>query len=395
MLAVAMLLAACSSGSGGGSSAGSGGGRATLSVQPSPCAWPTRADRQTLNVAYPDADATYWATRYVLGRGERLEIDGVFPAARYFSFVTYYPDGGVRGAVNDRSIAPASVANPFAGTGAGTPGRGRYVVRITPRGARAANTVAGGATGSVIYRVYVPTDAKDPGGGVPLPTMWLVGHTGARRRMAPCATPGPNPATTRLIERNGPPTTTAAPARPIFIRPAATAARLYPNPDNVYLATILHYTPGRLVVVRGRAPTFPDTRAGQPITGREEVRFWSVCTNEYRKPYPVTDCVPDAAVPLDRDGNFTVVISTAAERPANANGSAGVAWLDWGSTAVDDVVLVRNMLPGAGFDQSALNVAPGSLAATTMGPYAPSGVYCAVADFARGGPAACPAAERG
>ena len=45
--------------------------------------------------------------------------------------------------------------------------------------------------------------------------------------------------------------------------------------------------------MRGKAPTFPDTRAGQPVTGNEQVRYWSMCTNEYRKPYPVSFCKRD------------------------------------------------------------------------------------------------------
>ena len=66
-----------------------------------------------------------------------------------------------------------------------------------------------------------------------------------------------------------------------------------------------------------------------------------------------------------------------------------MAWLDWGPTTVDGLLLVRNMLPAPGFTQSALDVPAGALASATMGPYTPTGRYCAVADFARGGPGAC------
>lgn len=392
-VAAALLVAACSSD--GSKPAATG----TVTRQPVTCAWPTRADRATLNVAYPDTGATYWTTRYRLARGERIEVSGVYPAARYFSFVTYHPDGGVRGSVPDRDIEPSRGTNPFAGDTADAAegdGRGadRYVVQIVPKvdaEQPPANTIAGGATGTVIYRVYLPDDAKDAQGGVALPTLRIIGSGGAVRTLAPCATSGSNPDAVRIVDENGPATDKAAPAQPVFVRPAAGSARLFPNPDNVYLATIVKYTPGRLVVVRGTAPSFPDTAAGDPITGDEQVRYWSVCTNEYRKPYPVTDCVADEHVPLDAEGNYTIVISTAAERPPNATRENGVAWLDWGSTTVDGVLLVRNMLPAPGFTQSALDVPAGALASATMGPYAPAGRYCAVADFTRGGAAACSA----
>jgi len=36
---------------------------------------------------------------------------------------------------------------------------------------------------------------------------------------------------------------------------------LAPNPDNRYLMAPVAWEPGRIVVVRGKAPTFPDSRA--------------------------------------------------------------------------------------------------------------------------------------
>lgn len=390
-VAVALLVAACSSD--GAKPATTG----TVSRQPVTCAWPTRADRATLNVAYPDTGATYWTTRYRLGPGERIEVAGAYPAARYFSFVTYHPSGGVRGSIPDRDIDPATGTNPFAGD-PGSDGRGaahrggRYVVRIVPtvnEDQPPANTIPGGRTGTVIYRVYLPDDPRDAKGGVALPTLRAVGSGGAVRTLAPCATSGSNPDAVRIVDANGPATDRPAPAQPLFLRPAAGSARLFPNPDNVYLATIVKYTPGQIVVIRGKAPSFPDTAKGEPVTGKEQVRYWSVCTDEYRKPYPVTDCVADEHVPLDADGNYTIVVSTAAERPPNATTENGVAWLDWGPTTVDGLILVRNMLPAPGFTRSALDVPAGALASATMGPYAPAGRYCAAGDFAAGGAGAC------
>jgi hypothetical protein len=361
----------------------------TVSEQPGTCAWPTRADPATLNVGYPDTGATYWATRHRLVPGEHLEITGAYPAARYFSFATYRTTGEVRDSVPDRDVAAIEGANPYAGASEGRPGRGRYVVRVVRRSSDEADGLVGGANGAVVHRVYLPESARDRAGGVPLPTLRAVGTGGAVRTLRPCAKSSASPDAVEMVDRNGPPTDRSAPARPTFVRPGGDANRLFTDVDNVYLATIVRYAPGRLVVVQGRAPSFPDTGSGARITGKEQVRYWTVCTYEYRTPYPVTACVADESVALDADGNVTVVVSTKAERPANATRAEGVTWLDWGSTKVDGAILVRNRVPAPGFTKSSLDVPAGAPAASTMGRYAPVGRYCAATDFARGGAAAC------
>jgi hypothetical protein len=99
--------------------------------------------------------------------------------------------------------------------------------------------------------------------------------------------------------------------------------------------------------------------------------------------------VADRDVVLDDDRTYTVVVSTEADRPATATAADGVTWLPWGSTEVDNLILLRHMLPDPSFDQSALDVPPGTLARDAMGPFAPVGRYCTTADFdAMGG--ACP-----
>ena len=408
---------------GGSSAPGAAGASGTA------CGWPTKADKATQNVAYPDTAATYWGTSYVLAPGERLELRGHYPDARYASFITYGPTGGALGVLTDRDIQPdPGSTNPFLGGG---PSGGRYTVTVTGSDQKAANTIsaaapagapgttaptgtqpdttaptvpanravllgtgtpgaAGVVGGTILYRVYLSKTVGDPTGGAGLPDISVVHADGTRSEVPTCANPGANPAATAIIEANGPETNTPAPAQPVFIRPKAGAANLYPNPDNVYVVTILRHTPGKIVVVRGKAPTFPDTGKGVTITGTEQVRYWSLCTNEYRKPYPVSFCVADQDVAVALDGTYTFVISTAADRPTDATAANGITWLDWGDTSVDNLLLMRHMLAAPGFTESAINLAPGTLASTTMGPYAPAGVYCDASAFAAGGVAACP-----
>lgn len=404
------------------SSSGRGDAATTAdsSLSAGECAWPVRADKQTLNIAYPDTAATYWATSYALASGETLELRGAFPAARYASFISYGPSGGALDVLTDRDIEPdQGSTNPFAGAPGGSKkytfvisgersdenrpnvlgARGGSAAMAVDAGARAivdaglsdvlGSGGADAARGTVLYRVYVPDDAGDPTGGAGLPEMTLVDRGGHRHPIPTCSSPGPSPAGIEIVDKYGPPTDTQAPAQPVFIRPASQAASLYPNPDNVYIATIVAYQPGRVVVVQGAAPKFPDPPNGRPIGSGEQVRYWSLCTNEYRKPYPVSYCVFDRNVVLDSTGKYTFVISTPDDKPANATEANGVTWLEWGSTSVNNLLLMRHMLASPDFAESAINVPPGSLAATTMGDYAPRGTYCDRSAFEQGGASAC------
>jgi hypothetical protein len=142
--------------------------------------------------------------------------------------------------------------------------------------------------------VYVPTDADDPTGGADLPSVRIVDESGEATDIPTCPNPGASKTALDVVNRLDR-TFAEPPPTPIFIRPKASQANLFPNPDNIYVATTVRHEPGQVVVVRGRAPTFPDTAAGDPITGDEQVRYWSLCTNEAREPYPVTDCAPVGA----------------------------------------------------------------------------------------------------
>lgn len=366
-------------------------------VEVAVCAWATRADEEVQNVAYPDTAATYWGTSYALAPGEELELDWTAPDARYSSFIAYGPYGGAIDVLTDTDIVatdPVRVTGAEPETEAGDApnvlAARRGAVAPEASGGAAAPTLPPGdeapvpedllgsgagrddaVAGTVLYRVCLSGDDEDPAGG-PLPTVAVVGADGTRTEIPTCAEPAPSPRALELARANGPPTDREAPSQPIFVRPEAGAANLFPNPDNVYIATIAFHRPGVVAVVAGRAPTFgPD---GQ-------VRYWSLCTNEYRKPYPVSHCVADEDVAVADDGTYTVVISTPEDRPATATAEHGVTWLEWGSTEHDALLLMRHMLADPGFAESAINAEPGALARDSMGAYAPEGRYCTNATF--------------
>lgn len=420
ILLALLLLAGCS-----GSSSGSEGATNTTTAKSSTtCAWNVRADRETMNIAYPDTAATYWTMSYALAPDEHLELAGQFPDARYASFITYGPIGGPIDSLTDDEIEPdAGATNPFRpsdGDGTTDATGDSYTVQVRsdqqptdetnqigavpPDDFEAPATTeptegeepatrmrlgSGGddaVEGTVIYRVYLPRDDADPTGGAGLPAVTIV--KGDERTAVPtCEEPGASQAAIDIVNSydrkfDEPPST------PIFIRPTPNQVNLYPNPDNVYVATLLAHEPGRIAVIRGRAPTFPDTRAGDPITGDEQVRFWSMCTNEARQRYPVTACASDDEVALDADGWYTFVIATAEDRPEETTATEGATIIDWGSTDVAVVLLLRNMVANPSFHEATDAVEPGALTGS-MGDYSPTGAYCDVETFEQGGYQAC------
>ena len=127
------------------------------------------------NALLPDGSASYWVTPLVEAGGGQpllpldgtLEIRGAFPAARYFSFVSYTATGLVFDSVSDFEIPPrVAGTNPFATRGA-APGAPYSLRLVEANGTQAAAASAAGETvllvpkgaGSVIYRIY----GADPG----------------------------------------------------------------------------------------------------------------------------------------------------------------------------------------------------------------------------------------
>lgn len=205
--------------------------------------------------------------------------------------------------------------------------------------------------------------------------------------MPTCTRPKASPDIAGTIGRMGSITATPVPETPVFIGPRNDGGNLYPNPDNTYVATIVDHRPGRIVVIRGHAPTFPDTEAGERPSGRDQLRYWSFCTNEYAKPYRTSACRHDARI-ATRRGECTIVVPLRADRPRGVR-APGVTWLPWGTTRVPSLVLLRQMLPSPEHTNAAAHLAPGQPAVVVMGADAPRAAYCDRTAFERGGATAC------
>jgi hypothetical protein len=135
-------------------------------------------------------------------------------------------------------------------------------------------------------------------------------------------------------------------------------------------------------VFRAKAPTSPDTRAGQWVGTPLQVRYWSVCEFSTMTGQTVA-CLSDHDIARDPDGWFTMVISDPADRPTNAPN-----WLPVGDP-YDGWPTLRQFLPNPNFKEAIQNITPGADLQTAMGDYFPRSGYCTTATFEQGGAAAC------
>jgi len=388
------------------------------------CAWlvePT-ADRE--NILYPEITTRYLAAEIPALPGGYVEVTGQYPHARYMSLQTYSATLQTISNLHDTQIQPdPGSSNPYLPGADRTTNARNYTVRVlfeqAPAGSVPDNTLYyvgadpthTGAT--LVYRIYVPDAGTEPLGGVPAPTLTEVLPGGARVPVPTC--PDPVPDTTFLTQELAASGLSDYPLPPLglFGQPvpawhkyqnvgvsevevltdnqilgaltpslAALAAQLPAgfgeNADNKYVYSLISHDYGNVVAFRAKLPTTPKTYGGEPTMGTGQMRFWSMCTGDLAT--QSYDCLVDKDIPLDANGMYTMAISTAADRPANATSDCGIAWLPWGPL-VQAGVIMRNMLPDPSFPYSVQAATPGT-EQQTLGAYYPVATYYASAqDF--------------
>ncbi|HVS29079.1 MAG TPA: hypothetical protein VHE14_05975, partial [Solirubrobacteraceae bacterium] len=397
------------------------------------CGWMVRLSGDQVNAAYPDDAAKYWVSRLPIPPGFHLELKGRYPYARYLSFITYTGQTQAIDGLADFEIAPdAGSSNPFVRGADRTAAQRSYTVKIVndriPASGRAQNTVytenADGSKSSkpqgggvFIVRVYVPDRGRDITGGVGLPDISYVNDaTGAPSPLPTCAgTDVPDLGQTQgladaSVPSLGLPDTKAGGRNPPVWRKFtnvvtgqgltpldndltgslydalaalannAPSGGFFENIHNNYVYTVVNQGSGDVIAFRAKAPTAPLTENGAATMDSGQLRYWSFCTNT-----PATNflaCLYDHQLPTDGQGRYTLVISSAANRPSNAIGACGVGWLPAGPLPGTPVIL-RHMLPAADFAQAIQRAAFGTEEAT-LGAYYPRGTYYkTAAEFAR------------
>ncbi|MEU7060721.1 hypothetical protein [Streptomyces sp. NPDC046197] len=125
------------------------------------------------------------------------------------------------------------------------------------------------------------------------------------------------------------------------------------------MCTPMEYEPDRVAVIRGKAPSFPNTANGQSVLTKTRLRYWSLCQNRLQIPYAVSSCAADFQTSRSKDGRDTYVVSTSRDRPHNATTANGITWIDWGPTNVQSVLFLRNMLPAQNLTNAVQDVKKG------------------------------------
>ena len=315
-------------------------------------------------MAYPDTNATYWTMPFDSTRWKSIVITGTYPRARFFSFVSYVATGSVvnGGSLQDVEINPdAGNSNPFRRNAAeGEPQQYTITASQSAPTGDATNFLQLGDTKLVwiIYRVYVPNEGLNAKAGVALPSIAVVGQDGRSHNVPACPARNGSLAAgdlTGVLASEGPEASgflpsanqaAACQATPLVSWIPKNTGGYFPNPANKYIAIPgLCFEPDRILVVRGKGAVFPDTYHGGPIWEPNDVRmrYWSMCNNKQRAPYPVIGCAADYSTKLDKAGYYTYVVS----EPEAGSGAAGApswlpddaTWLPWGSPTGVDILI--------------------------------------------------------
>ncbi|HET9104289.1 MAG TPA: hypothetical protein VFN55_13125 [Solirubrobacteraceae bacterium] len=393
----------------------------------------------TINIAYPDADANYWAAGFTLPAGATLQLHGAYPHARFASISSYNLLGVPLDALVDYQITPdRGSRNPFRSGVPRTVARRAFTLTLSASppphplaadqrsGRPARNTLfitpRGDTTGLhiLLWRVYVPDRRQGLRGGVPLPRPVLRLADGTvETGSALCHTltsqvhrlpdisalliPASQYAALRY--QPGVPPYFPARRRPVWrvqynrayllglyagpaYRPSLTGvtksgqAGFFPNIDNQYARAAINRKLGRIVAFRGTLPTTPHTVDGERFLRRNtQLRYVSFCMNESVLTTRVMGCVDDEQIPLGPHRRYVVVTSRRADRPSNATARCGVAWLRWsprgdgGSDHDFGWMQLRNMLPSPSFDHAIQSTRVPGDERRVMGPYLPTGTY--------------------
>jgi hypothetical protein len=172
--------------------------------------------------------------------------------------------------------------------------------------------------------------------------------------------------------------------------PYATAMDGGGDPETQYMLIHLSRRFGPVYVMRGKMPTFPNTYAGGTGKGLEimpeaQTQYFSLVSGEAAPSGQIVDGLSDMQIPLDADGNYTIVYSRKDDRPKNATADNGVAWIEWSprGEGIDGpqnrpdfgMLMLRIMANNPSWKQSPDYVTKPGMEEAVMGRYYPRGEY--------------------
>ena len=423
------------------------------------CSWWTGTTTNPVNAAFPDSNAGYWTTPFAVNNDLTVIIvGGQYVDGRYFSLTAYNNVGGTYTCPNsagesqgsgltDFEIAPDQGSeNPFQVT-VPPPPTGTYTAMLKhPSAVSGSNvlpmpdstcipapTTTGplpSNVGFLVLRAYLPNGGFDQ---VPLPNISLQYSSGKVVTLPQCQGNSLNfteigqfSSTVLAIEQfltSSPPASRSAvlpvpcglpgaqacPPDLEFYRPTDSATNsFFPVNDNKYIAALVRPKPHQVLLMRAMGATFTPGMTAMPWPSTVDLRYWSMCSNVYRPPYPVVSieepggetllgCAADLDTKLDSARYYTYVVSSVEDQPSNDVLNDNYAtWLPFSAMQphARHLMILRNLL-GDDFPNSVQNCAQGTDSTAiaeceaSMGAYYPQTATCSAATFKNGGTAAC------
>jgi len=357
------------------------------------------------SVGFIDLNAAYYYYLFNAAENDtlRFEFSGDFPHSRYMSFTLYNVNNQLPvGVLNDYEIEPdAGNQNPFVpGTDRATADRS-YTVRMVPAGSDQAglpNTLvipADVEIACLLLRVYLPDDGQPLDGGVGMPDTSVFDDATGEPADGPAKLRVEDYLSGNLGDTLGLMTKTQEYYAALSTQVESWRLEIpnaFPQYENPYIwMPLAHPGPGRVALVRFRAPSFTDTGGGEgAFSGEEDVRYFSVSVGGLLTTM-TSRTINDSELAIDDEGYVNLVI--------------GAPWLlapfarlrGWNFVPTrqhaQPILVFRQMLPQADFEGSFLRIfkldlyePPGTQveelkASNFVGDWAPQGEYCTTWEF--------------
>jgi hypothetical protein len=332
----------------------------------------------------------------------RVVFRGEYPYSRYFAFHPSDFDTNNLPTLVDVDLDPdPGSVNPFREAVPAGKGR-RFTAQLvftpesdTPeRNTTYVGTRKNGGANPAVFNIYRTTDsvlgALPPNNtGVLLPSVTVYDAGGNETLHHPECEPYP--------EGKAPPTDTThfaplpIPDARALHWPGRFEAKanwglpydILASDDILYLVTPYTERLGEVHVTRARAFRTPHTPDDPVYAPGNDIRGFTVTTYNFWAGI-CNDARVDHALALDEEGCFTLVVSTAENRPSNATAEHGVSWLDWGPY-LDGQLTFRFLLRRDPMLQQLQSAIATGEAAPGIEPYVPRAGHCSRAAFESGG----------
>ncbi|MDE5414255.1 hypothetical protein [Alkalihalobacterium chitinilyticum] len=320
-----------------------------------------------------DHNASYYTFPYEVDPKTEIVIRGRYPYARYFTFnIASIPSHRLVDSVVGRELIPdPGSTNPFM-PGANWDATNRnYTLRIRftapPEGSNhfvpgAGNNVIYAGTfkngepnrfGMIVLRIYVPSIGYDKTGGVDLPFITYSSEKDKGHRTH-CNFESSSLYSAELQntnQQNNNQQNQMDFDDFINLNYFANSNKrnnikmdfrqgydltwkrfaprfLQPEGNTVYtLSNLIDRDPDKLLFIRWKAPTFPDTYRNFGIVGDEDMQYWSM---SFITPIGLAGLytISDYQTIIDKSGYVNLVISFGASRPSSVTPENGFTWID-------------------------------------------------------------------